>query len=111
MLIEVVILIPRAKLDTIARGVPRRTIRAGMMERAAELFGGGTLGAETVEGVWKDDDGGTVVDYMVSLTIGVDGFGALALVHAFARELGRDLGEDSMYIRALGASEVVPCGK
>ena len=35
MLIEVAILIPRAKLDTLAHGVPRRTIRACVTERAA----------------------------------------------------------------------------
>jgi len=110
MLIEVAILIPRAKLDTVAHGVPR-TIRARMMERATELFGGATLGAETVEGAWRDDDGMTVVDYMVPLTIGVDGFGGLALACAFAREIGHELGEEAMYIRSLGVSEVVPCAK
>lgn len=77
--------------------------------RACLLFGGCTWGP-VVRGRWRNPAGDVESDTMRTLTIAVDSFGDLALVVAFARELGKRAGEHSMYVSALGVSEIVECG-
>ena len=102
MLIEVTILVP------LGGSMPGRSL--AIESRAAALFGGFTW-RQSVSGGWVDPEGLTHHDASGSLVLAVDTLGDLALAVAFAREIGLMLGEQSMYVSALGVSECVEVGQ
>ena len=103
MLIEVTILVP------LSAGIERDWRRAE--DRALALFGGFSWVPNEVRGAWADDEGLRHDDATHRLSIAVDSLGDLALVVAFAREVGAMYGQQSMYVSALGVSECVEVGQ
>lgn len=107
MNVETLVYLPNRKLYSPVKGCdPVRDIEA----RALELFGGYTWRPGITYGGWVDDSGAVHTDECQRLAIAVSSFSDLALLVAFAREIGSELGEQSIYVRALGVSECVDCG-
>lgn len=105
MLIEARIFLPTEKLYSQWDGDKLPELH-WVERRAAELFGGFTWDA-SMRGGWVSPDGGLVTESMERFLLAIDSLGSLALLVAFARECGAKLGEHSVYISALGMSEIV----
>lgn len=101
MLVEVDIMVPRMPPGDGSARDQHATARA------VELFGGCSWLPSVVGGFWLAPGGTVHGDVNRILRIAVDSFGDLALVVAYARELGRLYEQESMYIGALGVSECV----
>lgn len=105
MLINATVLIPQLKAS------PARPEEWPYIHnRACAIFGGCTWGS-TVLGGWvppESDD--PMTEPMIPLSIAVDSLGDLALVVAFAREVGEYLGEQEMFVCVGPFSESVKVG-